>query len=75
MKGKNINQALHALNERVESLEASGVNQRGRAIHQVAKAAEAGNQVAAIELMVKSTGNAEAIKEQTKARVNDGAGL
>jgi predicted nucleic acid-binding Zn-ribbon protein len=75
MKGKNINQALQAMSERVNNLESASGGQRARVIQQVAKAAEAGKQIAAVEFMVKSTGNAEAIKEQTKARVNDGAGL
>jgi prefoldin subunit 5 len=74
MKGKTINQAIQALNERVDNLE-SGKGRGQKAIEQVAKAAAAGRDAVATELMVKTTGNAQEAQANLKNRGNDGAGL
>ena len=74
MKGKNINQALRALQARVEHIEGAA-DQRGSAIRQVSNAVAMGRDAAAVDQLIRSTGNAAAIKEQSKSRINDGAGL
>jgi prefoldin subunit 5 len=74
MKGKTINQAIQALNERVDNLE-SGKGRGQKAIEQVAKAAAAGRDAVATELMVKTAGNAQEAQANLKNRGNDGAGL